>query len=519
MSALSIEFSAAVVELGHAATAWLSPLGHAATAWLGTYLVHSTVLLGAAWLATRVVASPRRREVVWRAALLGGLATACVQIGLDLRPALGRFELGAETASVGNDPTIALGDTHLDVAELALPPLVDSAASPATVALEAAPELTWWSSALTGFARRDLRHVGPTALALGALFAVGSIACGVLVLARRRHGQTRLVSGPLAEEFAKLTAGSRNLRHVELWLCGRSDTPYAAGVLRARIVVPARVLSDLAPGEQRALLAHELAHIERRDPVWLGLTRALQLCLPLQPLNSLARRQLNGCAELLCDERAIERTGDRLALAQSLAKVASWLVADDRLPDAACAMASHRSLLGIRVARILDEDNPATKSVQPLRVALLLALAGTAFAAPAVRLAARVEPGTLETAPSGLASLGFAAAPDTSAVVQAADALNDVARRELAALAVTLDEAIDELEAELAALKSASAGRALDPALAARVAMMEQRASEVRSRAKRIRALLTGADSGGVEAPRGERRRRAAAPSTPTRAR
>jgi beta-lactamase regulating signal transducer with metallopeptidase domain len=532
MSALSMEFGAAMVELGHAATAWLGPLGHAATAWLGplghaatawlgTYLVHSTVLLGAAWLATRVVASPRRREVVWRAALLGGLATASVQVGLDLRPALGRFELGTEIASVGNDPPSALGDTHFDVAELALPPLVNFAASPATIAPEAAPELTWWSSALTGFARRDLRHVGPTALALGALFAVGSIACGVLVLARRRRGQTRLVSGPLAEAFAKLTAGSRNLRHVELWLCGRSDTPYAAGVLRARIVVPARVLSDLAPGEQRALLAHELAHIERRDPVWLGLTRALQLCLPLQPLNSLARRHLNGCAELLCDERAIERTGDRLALAQSLAKVASWLVADDRLPDAACAMASHRSLLGIRVARILDEDNPTTKSVQPLRVALLLALAGTAIAAPAVRLAARVEPGTPETAPapSGLASLGFAAAPDTAAVVQAADALNDVARRELAALAVTLDEAVDELEAELAALKSASAGRALDPALAARVAMMEQRASEVRSRAKRIRALLTGAPSGGVEAPRGERRRRAAAPTTPTRAR
>lgn len=512
------------MELGAA----LMALGHAATAWLGTYLVHSTVLLGAAWFVTRIVGSPRRREVVWRAALLGGLATASVQVGLDLRPALGRYELGAEVGpridTVEPGPVTTPSVAQLDASELVPLPSVVTA-SPAASAQVATPEPrpAWWSSALAGFAGRDLRHVGPTALALGALFACGSIACGVFVLARRRRGQTRLVSGPLAEAFATLTEGTRGLRHVELWLCGRSDTPYAAGVLRSRIVVPARVLNELAPSEQRALLAHELAHIERRDPVWLGLTRALQLCLPLQPLNALARRQLNDCAELLCDERAIERTGDRLALAQSLAKVASWLVADDTLPDAACAMASHRSLLGIRVSRILDEDTPAARSVQPLRIAALLALVGTAVAAPAVRLASRAEAvapesALAETGPTGLAGLGSAAASGTGAVARTADTLNGLARRELGALAASLDAAVDEFETELAALKSASAGRTLDPALAARVATMEQRASEVRSRAKRIRALLTGAASGGVEAPQGERRRRAAAPSTPTRA-
>jgi len=191
-------------------------------------------------------------------------------------------------------------------------------------------------------------------------------------------------------------------------------------------------------------------------------------------------------------------------------------------------------LLGARVARILDEDTPAVSGVRTLRVAAVLALAGTAIAAPAVRLGSRAEAGTLAgtPAPTDLAGLGYADTQSagtgtrtntgtntgTSAVARAANALNGAAHRELAALAEPLDAAVDELETELAALKSASAGRALDPALAERVRAMEQRASEVRSRAKRIRALLMGAASGGVEAPQGERRR-AAAPSTPTRAR
>src|SRR5262245_46314797 len=62
-------------------------LGTVVLAWLGTYLIHSTLLLWAAWglcaLLTRWKrdhdALPAVREALWRVALLGGLATAGVQ--------------------------------------------------------------------------------------------------------------------------------------------------------------------------------------------------------------------------------------------------------------------------------------------------------------------------------------------------------------------------------------------------------------------------------------------------------
>src|SRR2546421_12222899 len=54
-------------------------------AWLLTYLIHSTVLLGVAWLVTR-----RRRlepvasDLLWKVALLAGLVTGTIQSRLDL---------------------------------------------------------------------------------------------------------------------------------------------------------------------------------------------------------------------------------------------------------------------------------------------------------------------------------------------------------------------------------------------------------------------------------------------------
>ena len=68
-------------------------------AFLLTYWLHSTVLLGVAWLATRrlSVEASGLREGIWRVALFGGFLTAGVQTGLGLEPPLGRWVLQHET--------------------------------------------------------------------------------------------------------------------------------------------------------------------------------------------------------------------------------------------------------------------------------------------------------------------------------------------------------------------------------------------------------------------------------------
>ena len=63
----------------------MSVLASSLFAWLLTYLIHSTVLLGVAWLVTR----PRRlepaaRELLWKVALVAGLVTGTIQSRLAL---------------------------------------------------------------------------------------------------------------------------------------------------------------------------------------------------------------------------------------------------------------------------------------------------------------------------------------------------------------------------------------------------------------------------------------------------
>ncbi|PYP73568.1 MAG: hypothetical protein DMD25_16360, partial [Gemmatimonadetes bacterium] len=62
-----------------------APLASSLFAWLLTYLIHSTVLLGVAWLVTR-----RRRlepgvsDLLWKVALLASLVTGTIQARLRL---------------------------------------------------------------------------------------------------------------------------------------------------------------------------------------------------------------------------------------------------------------------------------------------------------------------------------------------------------------------------------------------------------------------------------------------------
>ena len=71
-------------------------LAFVALAWLGTYLVHSTLLLGGVWLLTkRVFRAPRIGERMWRLAMVGGVITASLQVGLGQVPVLGHLELAA----------------------------------------------------------------------------------------------------------------------------------------------------------------------------------------------------------------------------------------------------------------------------------------------------------------------------------------------------------------------------------------------------------------------------------------
>src|SRR5438093_2821768 len=83
----------------------MSALASSLLAWPLTYLIHSTVLLGIAWLVTRRRRlEPAASDLLWKVALLAGLVTGTIQSRLELRtPAAVTLPVAAAPQSAPTD--------------------------------------------------------------------------------------------------------------------------------------------------------------------------------------------------------------------------------------------------------------------------------------------------------------------------------------------------------------------------------------------------------------------------------
>jgi beta-lactamase regulating signal transducer with metallopeptidase domain len=154
------------------------------------------------------------------------------------------------------------------------------------------------------------------------------------------------------------------------------------------VCLPRRALVELGPPEQDSMLAHEVAHIVRRDPHWLVVARVIEAVLFVQPLNRLARHRMQDVAEFLCDDWAVERAGEPVILARCLAAVAEWVERAPRLQPISAMVEAGGSPLVRRVGRILgDEVDRRAPSAHVAIGASVCALLALASIAPRVSVA------------------------------------------------------------------------------------------------------------------------------------
>ncbi len=310
----------------------------AAAAWLLTYLIHSTILIGAAVVISRRLGERRLalQELLIRTAVLGAIATSTIQLFGDVRPYGGRFDLAEAVA-----PAVAPASPNLDlVVPIAAAPEASRTASPAIPAAPLALVVSW-----------ELGFV--VAWIVGAF--VGLLR---LALSRRQLDILLRLSAPLTEgpliRSARAFARSLRLRHVRFSSSPAITTPFTTGWRRPEVCFPQQALSLLPLSEQEGLCAHELAHAARRDAAWLALYRTIEALLFFQPLNGRARVRVQELAESLADDKAASFTGNRLALARSLVAVAEWTTGTPEPALAVGALCS-RSALGRRVERLMAE--------------------------------------------------------------------------------------------------------------------------------------------------------------------
>ncbi len=191
---------------------------------------------------------------------------------------------------------------------------------------------------------------------------------------------------------------------------GLPSPAFTVGWFRPRIYVASSLGDRLSPDELAALLAHEGAHVARRDPLRLSLLRFLALTLFWIPALRRLAADVADEAEIQADDRAAGR--HPLALASAILALAGWRQPYPAL-DHTVGFAQRQDLLERRVRRLAGEDPPVASHVtrKSLFGALLaLALVWTSGAI-------MVHPLPVEGGPAHLAHCEHPGAPALSHLI------------------------------------------------------------------------------------------------------
>ena len=270
--------------------------------WVLGYLVNSLwevpLVFAAAWVAARIVrrTGAQMEHRVWVCALvLQALLPACrLRLSDPLREIWSLVWRGA-----GRDA--AAGETHVGISTgaayahgvLRLPPtaLLSVAVVYGCSLLYFAIRLSWglWK---TGIMQRQAEHV----MLAGAAEQTWERYCKVFGIDGTHVAQSPMISGPVT-----------------------------VGVWRRVLLLPPKFLEQISEGDMEAVMAHECAHMRRRDYLKNMLYNLLSLPVKYHPALWFTYSRMAESREMVCDAMAAEAVVGRERYARSLLRLASMV--------------------------------------------------------------------------------------------------------------------------------------------------------------------------------------------------
>lgn len=117
-------------------------------------------------------------------------------------------------------------------------------------------------------------------------------------------------------------------------------SPFVCGVRSPALVLPRGVTDELDLDQFRQVLAHELAHVRRRDLVWGWIAETARILYFFHPVAHWVSYRVRLERELACDQIAMHLSGfDAGSYAETLVQVASRASEPSLLKAAANASA------------------------------------------------------------------------------------------------------------------------------------------------------------------------------------
>jgi beta-lactamase regulating signal transducer with metallopeptidase domain len=243
------------------------------------------------------------------------------------------------------------------------------------------------------FARSNAAAVELHAATLGVLawlaVALAGVALVLVRLARTAALVRRATGRPAADLAARFDTLARHAgldRRVDLRLTDELESPATTGFVRATVLVPASLATELDAPALDWILRHELAHVRRRDVLVSTLVHLVRALWPLHPAVWLAPLFAERERELACDEAALAREprADGPRAAKTLIHVLERRRSSHALATGAVPLAHPESLERRRIMKLLDPAVRASRGLSPFS-ALGLVVAGVGLLGSGLR--------------------------------------------------------------------------------------------------------------------------------------
>jgi beta-lactamase regulating signal transducer with metallopeptidase domain len=174
---------------------------------------------------------------------------------------------------------------------------------------------------------------------------------GFFLVERLRRKESKPVSWELRNLCQALQLKMRINRIVRYCESLQLDAPVVVGWIRPVVLLPIAALTGLNETQLQAVIAHELAHIQRLDAFVNLFQISVESLLFYHPAVWWLGKRIREERENCCDDVAVAICGSPVSYAQALARLAESRVAPQMV------MAANRGPLAARVARLLGIDH------------------------------------------------------------------------------------------------------------------------------------------------------------------
>lgn len=194
---------------------------------------------------------------------------------------------------------------------------------------------------------------------------------GLVYLQHLKHRGVYSAPAPWNGRMRNLAVQMGLNRQVQLLESTIAQAPMVIGHFKPVILLPVGAINALTPAQAEAILAHELAHIARRDYLLNLLQSFIETLYYFNPsvwwISSFIRTEREHC----CDDMAVSVSGDPLVYARSLLRLQELY---RPAPQPALSLLNNRRQLLHRVRRLLRQPVPPSFPAERMAAALTLLL-------------------------------------------------------------------------------------------------------------------------------------------------